>query len=200
MAVSKTLLKHLDLGGVAYEVVPHKKVYTAYDLAQTLGEKLDGVAKTLLVKVQLPKVEKRGEYFVVVVPASYRANFQKIKKMLKAKKVEIASEKAMTKLGLKPGAITPFAPFHGLEVLLDKALLKTKNVLVRAGSYTESLRVKVKDLHGQEGVTLGQFGDKAKIKLQVAVKKAKKIVKKVAKKAVKKTTKVAKKVRKAVKR
>jgi prolyl-tRNA editing enzyme YbaK/EbsC (Cys-tRNA(Pro) deacylase) len=200
MTVSKKLLKHLDQGGIAYEVVPHKKVYTAYDLAQTLGEKLDGVAKTLLVKVQLPKVEKRGEYFVVVVPASYRANFQKIKKLLKAKKVEIASEKAMDKLGLKPGAITPFAPFHGLEVLLDKALLKTKDVLVRAGSYTESLRVKVKDLHSQEGVTLGQFGDKTKIKLQVAVKKAKKITKKAVKKVVKKTTKTAKQVRKSVKR
>lgn len=192
MAVSKTLLKHLNLGGVAYEVVPHKKVYTAYDLAQTLGEKLDGVAKTLLVKVELPKVEKRGKYFVVVVPASYRANLQKIKKMLKAKKVEIASEKAMDKLGLKPGAITPFAPFHGLEVLLDKALLKTKDVLVRAGSYTESLRVKVKDLHQQEGVTLGQFGDKTKIKLQVAVKKAKKIVKKAVKKVAKKVVKKTK--------
>jgi prolyl-tRNA editing enzyme YbaK/EbsC (Cys-tRNA(Pro) deacylase) len=197
MAVSKKLLKHLDKGGIAYEVVSHKKVYTAYDLAQTLGEKLEGVAKTLLVKAELPKIEKRGQYFVVVVPASYRANFQKIKKMLKAKKVEIASEKVMDKLGLKPGAITPFAPFHGLEVLLDKALLKTRDVLVGAGSYTESLRVRVKDLHNQEGVTLGQFGDKAKIKLQAAVKKAKKIVKKAVKKTAKKT---AKKVRKAVKR
>jgi prolyl-tRNA editing enzyme YbaK/EbsC (Cys-tRNA(Pro) deacylase) len=189
MTVSKKLLKHLDKGGIAYEVVSHKKVYTAYDLAQTLGEKLEGVAKTLLVKAELPKIEKRGQYFVVVVPASYRANFQKIKKMLKAKKVEIASERVMDKLGLKPGAITPFAPFHGLEVLLDKALLKTRDVLVGAGSYTESLRVRVKDLHNQEGVTLGQFGDKAKIKLQSAVKKAvKKIVKKTAKKARKAST------------
>lgn len=188
MAVSKSLTKHLDKVGIGYEVVPHKKVYTAYDLAQTLGEKLDGIAKTLLVKVELPKVEKRGPFFVVAVPASYRANLQKIKKALKAKKVELTNEKALTKLGLQPGAITPFAPYHKLEVLLDKALLKAKSALVRAGSYTESLRVKVKDLHAQEGVTLGQFGDKAKIKLQVAVKKAKKVVKKAAKK-VRKATK-----------
>lgn len=174
MAIKKKLLKHLDKGGISYEVVPHKKVYTAYDLAQTLRHSLDGIAKTLLVKVELPKVEKRGEYFVVVLPASYRANFNKIKKALKAKKVMMATEKAMMKLGMEPGAITPFGPYHKVEVLLDKALLKTKSALVRAGSYTESLRVKVKDLHKQEGITLGQFGDKAKLKLQAVVKKAKK--------------------------
>jgi len=51
----------------------------------------------------------------------------------------------MDKLGLKPGPSTPFAPFHGLEVLPRQALLKTRDVLVGAGSYTESLRVRVKD-------------------------------------------------------
>ena len=55
--------------------------------------------------------------------------------------------------------------------------------MVRAGSYTESLRVKVKDLHGKEAATLGQFSDKAKIKLQVVLKKAKKTAKRVVKSA-----------------
>ena len=182
MAIKKSVTKHLDKGGIAYEVVPHKKVYTAYDLAQTLGEKLDNIAKTLLVKVELPKVEKRGTYYVLAVPASYRANLEKIKKTLKARKVELADEKAMEKLGLTPGAITPFGPLHKLEVLLDKGLLKAKKALVRAGSYTESLRVKVKDLHGQEGVTLGQFSDKAKLKLQAAVRKAVRTVRKASRK------------------
>jgi Ala-tRNA(Pro) deacylase len=188
MAVAKPLLKYLDKKEIRYEVVPHKKVYTAYDLAQTMGEKLDGIAKTLLVKVELPKIDKRSRYYVLVLPASYRANFQKIKKHLKAAKVEMAAEKVMKKLNLKPGSITPFGAYHKLEVLLDKSLLKTQKALVRAGSYTESLRVKVKDLHGKEAATLGQFSDKAKIKLQVVLKKAKRVVKK-AKKAARKAMK-----------
>ena len=183
MAVAKPLIKYLDKGGIKYEVVPHKKVYTAYDLAQTLGHGLDTIAKTLLVKVELPTAKKEGKYFILVLPASYRANFNKIKKALKAKKVEMAAEKAMKKLKLQPGAITPFGAYHKLEILLDKTLLKTKKALVRAGSYTESLRVKVKDLHQKEGATLGQFGDKAKIKLQKAVKTAKKAAAKAVKKA-----------------
>lgn len=189
MAVAKPLLKYLDKAEIKYEIVPHKKVYTAYDLAQTLGEKLDGIAKTLLVKVELPKVDKKGTYYILVIPASYRANFQKVRKQLKAKKVEMAVEKTLKKLGLNPGAITPFGGYHKLEILLDKALLKVKKVLVSAGAHTEALRVKVKDLHEKENATLGQFGDKAKLKLQKVVKKAKKS----AKRAVKKAKKILKK-------
>lgn len=196
MAVAKPLLKYLDKAEISYEIVPHKKVYTAYDLAQTLGEKLDGIAKTLLVKVELPKVDKKGRHYILVIPASYRANFQKIKKALKAKKVEMALEKNLKKLGVEPGAITPFGGYHKLEILLDKALLKSGKVLASAGAHTEALRVKVKDLHMKEGATLGQFGDKSKIKLQKAVKKAKKSLKRVAKKA-KKVLKKASKKKKA---
>lgn len=183
MAVAKPLLKYLDKTKISYEIVPHKKVYTAYDLAQTLGEKLDGIAKTLLVNVELPKVDKKGKHYILVIPASYRANFQKIKKQLKAKKVEMAVEKTLKQLKLNPGAVTPFGGYHKLEILLDKALLKTQKALVSAGAHTEALRVKVKDLHEKENATLGQFGDKAKLKLQKAVKKAKKAGKKVVKKA-----------------
>ena len=189
MAVAKPLLKYLDKAEIKYEIVPHKKVYTAYDLAQTLGEKLDGIAKTLLVKVELPSVKGKGKHYILVIPASYRANFQKIKKQLKAKKVEMAMEKTLKKLRLNPGAITPFGGYHKLEVLMDKALLKTQKALVSAGAHTEALRVKVKDLRDIEGMTLGQFGDKAKLKLQKVMKKAKKA----AKKAVKKARKVLKK-------
>ncbi|MEK7546140.1 MAG: YbaK/EbsC family protein [Patescibacteria group bacterium] len=193
MAVAKPLLKYLDKAEIKYEIVPHKKVYTAYDLAQTLGEKLDGIAKTLLVKVELPKVDKKGKHYILVIPASYRANFQKIKKHLKAKKVSMAVEKTLKSLKLNPGAITPFGGYHKLEILLDKALLKSQKVLASAGAHTEALRVKVRDLHEKEGATLGQFGDRAKIKLQKVLKKAKKSAKRVVKKAKKVLKKAAKK-------
>ncbi len=144
-------------------MVPHKKVYTAFDLAQTLGEKLEKIAKTLLIQAEIPEVKKVAKKnYVVVVPASYRANFEKIKKALKAKKVSIAPEKMITKLGVQPGALSPFGKMHDLEILLDKALLKAKDVIVGAESFTESLRMKVKDLHKIEDAVVAAFGDKAK--------------------------------------
>ncbi len=186
MAVAKPLLRYLDKADIKYEIVPHRKVYTAYDLAQTLGEKLDGIAKTLLVKVELPKVDKKGKHYILVIPASYRANFGKIKKALKARKVEMAVEKTLKKLRLNPGAITPFGGYHGLEILLDKSLLRARQALVSAGAHTEALRVRVKDLHEKEGATLGQFGDKAKLRLQKALGKSGKKLIRAVKKAIKK--------------
>jgi prolyl-tRNA editing enzyme YbaK/EbsC (Cys-tRNA(Pro) deacylase) len=164
MPVPKDLLKYLKKQGVKFEVVPHKKVYTAYDLAQTLGEKLEKIAKSLLLEVEIPGVKKTGKkHYIVVIPASYRANFEKIKKALKAKKVSIAPEKMITKLGVKPGALTPFGGMRGVEVLLDRTLLKAKDILVGAESFTESLRVKVKDLHKLEKAIVSTFGEKAKM-------------------------------------
>lgn len=209
MAAPKSLIKYLDKGGIKYQVVSHKKVYTAYDLAQTLGEKLDKVAKTVLVKLELPKVDKDGKYYVLVLPASYKVNLKKLKKELKARKASIVSERELKKLKVKPGAVTPFGAYHKIGTLVDKTLLKTKDILVSAGAHTEALRVKAKDLHAKEGALIGSFGEKTKLKLQTAVKKAKKTVKKgkrvvrAATKAAKKAAKTkpkAKKVKKAVRK
>ncbi len=205
MAASKKLITYLDKGGIKYEVVPHKKVYTAYDLANTLGHSLDAIAKPLLVKAELPKISKEGQYFIVVVPASYRANLGKVKKALKAASVKLAPEKIFKKLQIEPGALTPFGGYHKMGVLLDKALLKAKNILVSAESYTEALRVKAEDLHRVENMTLGQFGDKSKAKIQKIIKKVAKVASKAQRAAKKakyqaKVKKLAKRVAKAAKK
>ncbi len=167
MALNKKITVHLGKKNVKFDVVEHKKVFTAYDLAQTLGEKLESIAKTLLVEAELPSVEKKGKnYFVVVVPASYRVELDKVKKALKARKVSLAPEKVMAKLGIEPGAMSPFGSLRGLGVVVDKALLKTKDAIVGAESFTESLRMKVKDLVKAENPVLGSVGKKADLKLQ----------------------------------
>lgn len=172
MAIKKSLTNYLDAKKIKYEIVPHKSVFTAYDLAQTLRHDLDKIVKTLLIKVDLPQVKTKGKYYVLAMPASYRADFNKVKKALKASKVGIATEKAIAELKIEPGTLSPFVGFHKLELLLDKALLKTKDAIVRAGSLTESLRVKVKDLEKMEKALLGSFGKKVPgLKLQAKTKK-----------------------------
>jgi prolyl-tRNA editing enzyme YbaK/EbsC (Cys-tRNA(Pro) deacylase) len=167
MSASKKITIHLGKKNVQFEVVPHKKVYTAYDLAQTLGTKLEEIAKTLLVYVELPTLKKKDQrHYVVIVPASYRVDLEKVKKALKATRVSIASEKMMDKLGIKPGALSPFGSLRGLGVVADKALLKTKQLIVGAESFTDSLRMKTKDLFAIEMPVLGAIGKKNSLKLQ----------------------------------
>lgn len=167
MSASKRITAHLGKNKVRFEVVEHRKVFTAYDLAQTLGTKLDDIAKTLLVHVELPELKKKEKkHFVLVVPASYNIDLAKVKKLLKASKVDFTPEKAMAKLKIKPGALSPFGSLRGFGVVVDKALLKTKDVLVGAESFTESLRMKAMDLVAIEGTVVGTIGKKNRLKLQ----------------------------------
>ena len=160
MAIAKSLEKYLRTAKVKYNVVPHKTVFTVYDLAQTLKLKMDEVVKSLLVKVD-------QKYVLVVMPAHYRLDFGKLKKLLKAKKVDIAKERDMqTKFNTKPGAMTPFGPVHKVEVVADTSLGKIKEALFSAGSFTESIRLKTKDYLKAVEPTLGDIGKKFPIKLQ----------------------------------
>lgn len=171
---SKKIIVHLGKKNVKFEVVKHRKVYTAYDLAQTLGTELDKVAKTLLVKAELPALKKtEARHYVVVVPASYYIELGKLKKALGAKKIELVLEKGMKKLGIEPGALTPFGSLRGFGVVIDKAMLKAKDALVGAESFTEHLRMKTKDFVNAEQPLVLSFGKKNTMKLQVKLKKAK---------------------------
>lgn len=155
MAVSKKLLNYLKKNKIKFEKIAHKTVYTAYDLAQTLKEKLSQIAKTLVIKTE------KG-YVLLVLPASRLADLKKLKKTLKAKKIEIAKEDVMKKFfKIKPGTITPFAVLHKkVPIYLDKTLLKVKEIFVNAGSYTDSLRLKVKDFLKLEKPNKGDFSKK----------------------------------------
>jgi len=168
MPISKTLTNHLDKNKIKYEILKHKTVFTVYDKAQTLKKKLNEIAKTLLVKAD-------KEYWLVVLPAHLKLDFGKLKKMLKAKKISIAPEKEMkTKLGVKPGTITPFATIHKkIGIMVDNGLLKTQHVILGAGTFNESIRMKAKDYFKLESPQKGAIGKSAGIKLQVKGKKKK---------------------------
>jgi prolyl-tRNA editing enzyme YbaK/EbsC (Cys-tRNA(Pro) deacylase) len=196
MPIPKPVIAHLKDKNISFEIVPHKTVYTAYDLAQTLGEKLENIAKTLLVKVELPKITKeKPRFYVVAVPASYRIDLKAVQKFFKAVKAELATEKEMAKLGMLPGAGTPFVSMYkDVGLLVDKSLAKVGKGLVRAESFTDSLRLKIKDLVKSEEALIAKIGSKGKMpKKTKPAKKALNKAKKTVKKTKTKNKKVAKK-------
>lgn len=140
MALSKKLRQLLEKNKIKFEPLNHRTVYTAYDLAQTLSEKLDRVVKTILIKAD-------RAYYLIALPASKRLDLKKLAKVLKVKAVEMAPEKIMKKLyQVEPGAMTPFSVMYKLPMLIDKSLLTAKDVVGRAGSFKDSVRLKISDL------------------------------------------------------
>lgn len=163
MATAKKILAHLGVNKIKHEILKHKKVFTAYDAAQTLGEDLKKIAKSLLVKAD-------KNYYVVSVPANMNLDFGKLAKTLKAKKVGITNEKDMvTVCKVKPGAMSAFGSLYKLPVLADKGLLKVKEAIFSTGDFMESVRMKAKDYADIEKAVLGSFGTVKKV---VAKKKA----------------------------
>ncbi|MBI2483273.1 YbaK/EbsC family protein [Candidatus Uhrbacteria bacterium] len=150
MAVPPRLLRFLDQQHVAYHVVPHRTVYTAFDLATTLHVDVRHVAKALLVRAD-------RQYVLAVVPAHARVDMAKLGKLVHARVVTIAPEAAIRKLRVLPGTMPPFGSFLGVSVVMDRSLTKVRAMIVRAGSSTDSVRISVRDFMRVESPTVGAF-------------------------------------------
>lgn len=200
--IPRKLQNWLEKAKIKYEPLAHKTVYTAFDLARTARAKLEEVGKSLLVKVD-------DKYVVVVVPSHFQLDMGKIKKALKAKKVAIAKERIMKdKLRLKPGTMTPFTAIYPklekvsarakeeakhIPVYVDRALLKSKDLLLAAGSFQDSVRLKTKDFINSVEAVSGSYAVRdARKKVEKTLKKTGKKIKKLQKKAGKTIKKVRK--------
>jgi len=140
---------------IKHDILKHKTVFTAYDLANTLKKKLNEVAKTLVIRVDKGHV-------LVVLPASHQVDFKALKKILKAKKIDIDRENVMVKLfKVKAGALSAI---HGrinkIPVYVDKSLTKAKKIVAQAGSFEESLHLTAKEFIRAVGGQLASFGKK----------------------------------------
>ncbi len=164
------LVKYLRKAGVKHEVLKHKTVYTALDVAATMKKKLNEVAKSLLVKAD-------KDYYLVLLPADYNLDFKKLGACIgaqtgkKVKVVKIPGEKVMTELlKVKAGAMSAFGGLHKLPVVMDKGLAKAKKAVFSSGSFNHSVEMMAKDFMKLENAILGSFGIKKKVKLQKTTK------------------------------
>lgn len=145
------LKKFLDQNKIKYNLAEHKKVYTAFNEAETQHLNMKEVAKAVLVKTE-------KTFAMVVVPAAKYVDFKKVQKALGAKKVSMAKEADILKvLKTKIGLIHPFGTLYGLPVLVDSTLLKQKKLVASAGSYTESVEIRPKDFEKVTNPVKGSF-------------------------------------------
>ncbi len=190
------LVKYLEKTGINHEVLEHKTVYTALDIANTTKKKVNEIAKSLIVKAD-------KDYFVVVLPADQNLDMNKLAKCIgaqtekKVKSVKIPGEKIVHNiLKIKQGAVTAFGNMHKLPVVVEKNLTKAKKAIFSSGSFNHSIEIAVKDFVKMEKAVLAVFGVKKKIKKQKVTKPKRKKEKAVKKPVVKKKTATKKKIAK----
>lgn len=167
MSLPKKFESFLKDRKVKYEIVEHKVVYTAYDLAATLHVEPKTIMKSLLIGAD-------RELVLALVPGNMNLDLAKLKKVISAawkkagekapKKVDLASEKMIQKkITKKTGALIPFGSYYKLQTFCDSKLLKEKKLLVNTEIFTESLQMTGSSYKKAENPVVGSFSKTKKL-------------------------------------
>jgi Ala-tRNA(Pro) deacylase len=137
---SKNLKEFLNLHQVKYISMSHAPAFTAQEIADASHISGKKLAKTVIVKLD-------GELAMIVIPAHQQVNLIKLKEIVQAIYIELASELVM-KGKFKEcelGAMPPFGNLYETPVFVSKELSEGENILINAGSYTELRQVTFAD-------------------------------------------------------
>ena len=140
--------EHLQHQGSAFELLPHRQADTASDEARALGIDAGEVLKTLAVRTG-------PGYALAVIPASRRLELQLVREALADPQARLASEEELGRdfPGYQLGALPPLGALLGCQVCLDPEVLDHDLVVFAAGTQTESVRIRTRELFGGEQVT-----------------------------------------------
>jgi Ala-tRNA(Pro) deacylase len=134
------ITEFLEKSGVKYEVTKHAVAFSAQTMAAVMHESGKYVAKPVLVKAD-------DKYFLCVLPASFKIDFQTLKRQLGAKSVELATEEDIGRLfpDCELGAEPPFGNLYDVPTIMDKSLEKDDHIMFQAGSHEKAIRMSMAD-------------------------------------------------------
>ena len=148
----KKLKEFLDRENIKYVSIRHSPSYTAQEIAAAEHVRGRELAKVVMVKAD-------GKMVMLVLPASFRVDMEKLKGILKSKKVEKAKEEEFQDLfaDCEVGAMPPFGNLYNLDVWVDQVLTEDKDIVFNAGSHVETLKIKYSDYARLVNPKVGQF-------------------------------------------
>jgi Ala-tRNA(Pro) deacylase len=140
MAVRKRLERLFREEGVRFSVSRHDEVYSAQRVAGMLHIPGRQLAKVVMVKAD-------DKLTMLVVPAPDRVDLNKVKKALKADRVQLAGEKDFGPCfpDCEVGAMPPFGNLYEMVVYVDRALSTQNQIAFPAGTHREIMRVAYSD-------------------------------------------------------
>lgn len=136
----RRLKEFLDQNKVKYVTIGHSTAYTAQEIAASAHVKGKELAKTVMVKID-------GKMAMVVVPASFKVDFDLLQDITGAHQVELAGESEFRSLfpECEVGAMPPFGNLYGMDVYAAEVLAEDEEIAFNAGSHTELIRLAYSD-------------------------------------------------------
>lgn len=147
------ICKYLNDYSVRYEVVPHPRVITAQQLAESIHETGFHVAKSVLVDVD-------GVDCLVVLPAPERVDPRRLQQELGAHRVQLAPEEELEQRfpDCEVGAEPPFGSLYGIPVIVDERLTRVEDIIFNAGSHDEAVKMSYTSFELLENPRIARFG------------------------------------------
>ncbi|RMD99165.1 MAG: deacylase [Calditrichaeota bacterium] len=136
----KAIEAFLNEHAVAYEVIHHRRDYTAQETAADTHTPGKTFAKTVLVYAD-------GRFYMTVLPATHQLDFEKLKTALGAKELRLASEAEIEKLcpDCEVGGMPPFGNYYNLPVYVSHLLQNNSQITFNAGTHEDVLRMSYTD-------------------------------------------------------
>jgi Ala-tRNA(Pro) deacylase len=146
----------LELRGVPFEELHHSEVYTAQEVAQREHFTGHRVAKVVVIIADGRPVE-------LILPASRRVILDRVRTLLHAHEVRLATEDEMEKYfaDCEVGAIPALRHWKNIDVLMDRSLNVEGPILFQAGTHADAVRLNFKDWYEMVNPQVATFSEPA---------------------------------------
>ena len=153
MAISERLKTFLDAQNISYKSQKHTVVYTAQEIAAAQHVPGRQLAKCVLVTTN-------AGVALAVLPATFRVEFGKLKALLGAKRLSLASEADIKQAfpDVEVGAMSVFGNLYGVPVIVEQSLTESAEIVCNAGTHSETITVSFRDFERSAHPKVGAFG------------------------------------------
>jgi Ala-tRNA(Pro) deacylase len=140
MATATWIREELDRQGVAYQELHHSDAFTAQEVARKEHVSGHRVAKVVCVLAD-------GQPFELVLPASRRVCLDRVREVLGAQEVRLASEEELGRCfpDCEIGAIPALRHWRGVDVIMDGHLCRGGDIFFLGGTHRDAIRIKFDD-------------------------------------------------------
>jgi prolyl-tRNA editing enzyme YbaK/EbsC (Cys-tRNA(Pro) deacylase) len=141
--------EHLAGRSVPFQVVPHEKAFTSIDEARAVGIQADEVVKTLLL-------DTAGKHALAVIPGNRRLDMRRLQRAVADHHAHLATEAEIERdfPGYELGCLPPLGSLLHMQLFVDPDVVGHETVVFAAGSQTESVKARTKDLFRDELMTI----------------------------------------------
>lgn len=141
MAINPRLQKLLEQAAATYEVLPHREVFTAQEVASTshvMGRRL---AKVVVIR------DEAGADLMAVVPAPLHVDRAQLRAVTGRHGIRLEDEAELKRLfpDCELGAMPPFGSLYGMPMYLDRCLANEREIFFQAGNHHEVVRMPYRD-------------------------------------------------------